>query len=85
MIIFYPTNLIVYYFLMITQTKEKLSDTTNNTGLQRKAFNITKECLLLNKFIKYVCSGTVQGEGLGELQLPPPPHFCAVKNKNKIW
>ena len=46
-----PVNL-VYYFSLITQTKEKLSDTINNTGLQKTAFNITKECLLLNKFIK---------------------------------
>ena len=48
-----PVNL-VYHFSLITQTKEKLSDTStiNNNGLQKTAFNITKECLLLNKFIK---------------------------------
>ena len=46
-----PVNL-VYYFSLITQTKEKLADTINNTGLQKTAFNITKECILLNKFIK---------------------------------
>ena len=48
-----PVNL-VYHFSLITQTKEKLSDTStiNNNGLQKNAFNITKECLLLNKFIK---------------------------------
>ena len=44
-----PVNL-VYHFSLIT--KEKLSDTINNNGLQKTAFNITKECLLLNKFIK---------------------------------
>ena len=46
-----PVNLI-YHFSLITQTKEKLSDTINNNGLQKTAFNITKECSLLNKFIK---------------------------------
>ena len=46
-----PVNLIVCYFSLITQTKEKLSDTIN-TGFQKTAFNITRKCLLLHKFIK---------------------------------